>query len=224
MNALLLLVATFFCLLRGVAPSPITFELTKGQRECFYAMTPDVGCRVSYYFAVQEGESNDFLVDYEIYAPSDRFNPILERFKERLGEWSFYAEHKGEYAFCFYGGETHNKIVDLDINYRCDQEDDARSQRRKHRKEQRRLRGSPNDPLQESLENSVDNIERQLYLLEQNMHYYENRNNRNHHTVRSTNSRIVLFSLYGILLVIGLGCAQVFILNWLFRVSRKHAV
>lgn len=222
MNALLLI--TFVCFFCHVSSSPITFELTKGQKECFYVLTPDVGCSISYYFAVQEGESNDFLINYEIYGPLDAYSPILERFKERLGEWSFYAEHRGEYAFCFYGGQEHNKIVDLDISYQCGHEEDARSQRRKDRKEQRRLRDSHNDPLQISLENSVDKIERQLYLLEQNMQYYENRNRRNHYTVCSTNRRIAWFSVYGILLVIGLGCAQVFVLNWFFRSSRKHAV
>lgn len=224
MNPITLVTYTLLFATDAALSSPITFELQKGQRECYYTLTPDTECSVSYYFAVQEGEENDFQVNYEIFGPADKYNPILERSKERQGEWSFYAEHKGEYAFCFYGGQEHDKIVDLEIKYDCNRQEDARSQKRKARKEQRRLRDTRSDPLQNSLENSVENIERQLYLLERNMQYYKTRNNRNHYTVRSTNRRIVMFSIYGILLVIGMSCAQVVMLQWFFKVSRKHAV
>lgn len=207
-----------------VIGSPVTFELSKGQRECFYTLTPDIGCTISYYFAVQEGDANDFQVNYEIFGPADKYTPLLKRSKERQGEWSFPAEHMGEYAFCFDGGQEHNKIVDLEINYKCAREENERSERRKARKEQRKLREASSNKLQESLENSVDNIERQLYLLERNMQYYKTRNNRNHYTVRSTNRRVVLFSIYGILLLVGMSCAQVFVLQCFFKASRKHVV
>lgn len=219
-----LIVATLLCFCRFAFGSPITFELRKGQRECFYTLTPDVGCTISYYFAVQEGDANDFQVDYEIFGPADKYTPILKRTKERQGEWSFYAEHRGEYAFCFEGGKAHNKIVDLEIEYKCVRQDNDRSERRKARKEQRKLKDASANQLQESLENSVDNIERKLYLLERNMQYYKTRNNRNHYTVRSTNRRVALFSIYGIFLVVGMSCAQVYMLQWFFKISRKQVV
>lgn len=212
------------CLVNVASASPITFELKKGQKDCFYTLTADTDCNISYYFAVQEGEGNDFEVNYEVFGPADKYVPILERSRERQGEWSFLGEHKGEYAFCFYGGKEHDKIIDLEINYKCEREEDIQAQRRKARKVQRNLRESKVDPLQESLENSVDKIERQLYLLERNMQYYKTRNNRNHYTVRSTDRRIVLFSTYGILLVIGMSCAQVLLLQWFFKNSRRHVV
>ncbi|EJS44331.1 erp3p [Saccharomyces arboricola H-6] len=204
--------------------SPLTFELKKGQKECLYTLTPDVDCTISYYFAVQQGESNDFDVSYEIFAPDDKNKPIIERSGERQGEWSFVGQHKGEYSLCFYGGKAHDKIVDLEIKYTCERQDDARHERRKARKVQRNLRDSKIDPLQDSLENSIDMIERQLHVLEGNIQYYKTRNSRNHDTVCSTERRIVMFSIYGILLIVGMSFSQIAILEFIFKESRKHNV
>lgn len=187
-------------------------------------MTPKAHCTISYYFAVQNGEGNDYAVSYQIYEPGDNSYPMIERFDLRQGEWSFPAENRGEYAFCFEGGDEHNKILDLDIQHSCENEADIWSQRRRARKEARHLRNVHNDPLQSAVENSVDKIEEQLYLLERNLVYYKSRNKRNHHTVRSTDRRILLFSIYAILLVIGMGFAEVLILKWFFKESRKYAV
>lgn len=207
-----------------ILSSPVTFELPKGQTECFYTLTPEAHCTITYYFAVLGSQSNDNAVDCKIYDPSDRESPIIERSDIRLGEWSFLGELRGEYAFCFQGSDEYNKIVDLDIRYECHNGLDVLSQERKTRREARNLRGLHTDPLKSSVENSVDKIEEQLYQLEGNLLYYKARNRRNHHTVRSTDSRIVLFSIYGILLVIGMGLVEIIILKWFFRESRKHAI
>ena len=225
MSNLCVLFFQFFFLAQFFAEaSPLTFELNKGRKECLYTLTPDTDCTISYYFAVQQGESNDFDVNYEIFAPDDKNKPIIERSGERQGEWSFIGQHKGEYAICFYGGKAHDKIVDLDFKYNCEHQDDIRNERRKARKAQRNLRDSKTDPLQDSVENSIDTIERQLHVLERNIQYYKSRNTRNHHTVCSTEHRIVMFSIYGILLIIGMSCAQIAILEFIFRESRKHNV
>lgn len=205
-----------------VAASPITFELPAGQRECFYTLTSDTDCTVSYYFAVQQGENNDFDIDYEVFAPDDAHTPVISRSRERQGEWSFVAVHKGEYSLCFYGGKAYDKIVDVELNHKCPTED-QRDARRQQKKAQRQT-DSAQDHLHQSLSDSVDMIERQLSVLERNMQYYKTRNNRNQHTVASTESRIVWFSLYGILLIAGMGFAQVAILQMLFSESRKHVV
>lgn len=204
--------------------SPITFELSRRQTECFYTLTPDTHCTITYYFAVQSSHSSDNSVNYQIYDPSDKGSPMVERSEIRQGEWSFPAELRGEYAFCFQGGNTHDKIVDLDITYLCQNEADIWSQRRKARKEARHLRDLHGDPLQSSVENSVDKIEEQLYQLESNLIYYKARTKKNHHTVRSTDFRIIVFSIYGILLVIWMGLVEVIILKWFFQQSRKYAV
>lgn len=207
-----------------ILASPVTFELNKGLRECFYLLTPDIDCRVSYYFAVQAGESNDYDIDYEVFGPGQR-ESIIQRHKERQGEWTFNADHKGEYSICFYGGKAHDKIVDFEMKYECNNDErDIRNQRRKARKDQRQLRDDKDDKLQDSLENSIDLLEQKLYGLERSMQYYKTRNNRNHHTVSSTDKRIVMFSIYGILLVVGMSVAQIAVLQWFFTESRRQKV
>ncbi|AQZ15998.1 ERP3 (YDL018C) [Zygosaccharomyces parabailii] len=214
----------FVFLLPKIWGSPITFELVKGRQECYYVLTPEADCTISYYFAVQGSQTNNYNVDYQIFEPGDKSTPMIERTGIRQGEWSFPAENRGEYGFCFHGGSESNKILDLDIQHSCENEADIWSQRRKARKEARHLRNVQSDPLQSAVENSVDKIEEQLYLLERNLIYYKSRNKRNHHTVRSTDRRILLFSIYAILLVIGMGLAEITLLKWFFKESRKHAV
>ncbi|CCK72530.1 Erp3p KNAG_0K01670 [Huiozyma naganishii CBS 8797] len=207
--------------------SPLTFELKGGQRECFYTLTPDVDCDVSYYFAVQQSANNDFKIGYEVFGPDSATEAIIRREGERQGEWGFVAEPKGEYSFCFYDPGHSDKVVDLEITYKCAKQD-ARDLRRAARKRQKPLGEAPGhdaaEQLQGSLENSVDTIERQLYQLERSMQYYKTRNNRNHDTVQSTERRIAMFSLYGIVLILGMSAAQIAVLQWFFKESRKQKV
>lgn len=203
--------------------STVTFELPRGQTECFYTLTPEAHCTITYYFAMLSSQSDDNIVDCKIYDPSGKDLPIIERLAVRLGEWSFPGELRGEYAFCFQGGNEHNKIVDFEIKQECLSEADTWSPKHKTRIANN-LRNSHSNPLKSSVENSVDKIEEQLYQLENNLIYYKTRNKRNHHTVSSTDSRIVLFSIYGILLVIGMGLVEIIMLKWIFRESKKYAI
>ncbi|CCH61616.1 hypothetical protein TBLA_0F00710 [Henningerozyma blattae CBS 6284] len=187
-------------------------------------LTPDTSCTVSYYFGVQYSMNDDYKIDYEIYGPDDPYRPFISRNQEQQGEWEFLAEHKGEYAFCFYGGRQHDKIVEIDIQYTCEVDQDARRQRRDQRKQQRNLDDDETEELQRSLEDKVDSIERQLYILEKNLSYYKSRNSRNNSTVESTVSRIQWFSFYGILLICGMSFAQITLLQFLFKQSRSNAV
>lgn len=223
-----ILIALWAIWLRLVNSSPLTFELPKGSQECYYGLTTDTFCTIFYYFAVQHGEGNDFDVSYSIYGPDDTARtgkPIAERQNERQGEYSFLAEHKGEYAFCFYGGKAHDKIVDLEITQVCPRLEGSRDEKRAARRASRNLReAGDKDPLQDVLEESIDTIDEQLRTLERNLQNYKHRNIRNHYTVRSTERRIALFSAYGIALIIGMCIAQIAILQWFFQESRKQAV
>lgn len=209
-----------------VVSSPLTFELKKGQEECFYTLTTDTDCEITYYFSVQEAAENDYDISYKVFGPASYYQPIIERSNERQGEWAFLGDDRGEYKFCFDGGNKADKVVDLEIKYNCARNDDVRSKNREERKKLRNLRDAKNegDDLQTSLEDSVDTIERQLYVLERNMQYYKARNGRNHLTVKSTESRIAWFSIYGILLVVGMSVAQILVLQWFFKESRRHKV
>ncbi|CCF58827.1 hypothetical protein KAFR_0F02300 [Kazachstania africana CBS 2517] len=219
-------VSVFLLVVNVVCASPVTFELKKGITDCFNILTPTTDCQVIYYFAVQFGENEDYKLSYDIYEPGStgQGNPIISRVDERQGEWTFVGKHKGEYKFCFNGGSKSDKVVDLEIQYDCDAVNDVRADKRARRKANRNLKKTDEDELSTSLENSIDSIERQLFELENNLRYYTTRNLRNHQTVSSTNRRIVLFSIYGILLVLGMSIGQILVLQWFFKESRKRKV
>lgn len=220
----MLAIAVLFLSLVGA--SPLTFELLKGERQCFHTLTTRTDCSISYYYEVLSGTGNDLNVQYEIFEPGNLHEPIVNRNNEHKGHWSFPAKHRGEYTFCFYGGKAHDKIVELEITSECGNvASDVRSQRRNFRKNQRGIEDKgESKQLKTKLEDSIDKIERQLYSLENSLGYYKTRNDRNHATVRSTEKRITAFSFYGILLIIGMSLGQIAVLQWVFKESRKQKV
>ena len=220
--------STVLMLAAVASASPVTFELKNGQEECFYTLTSDTDCDVTYYFHVDDAGRGEEHVDYRIYGPSNQQSPIIERSSERSGEWAFLADDKGEYRFCFSGsqGDRYDKVVSLELKYDCKINNDARSRNKADRRKLRNLRevSDEGEEMQHSLDNAVDSIERQLHKLEGDMNYYITRNGRNHLTVQSTESRIAWFSFYGILIIIGMSAGQILLLQWLFAQSRKHKV
>lgn len=204
--------------------STITFELPKSQTECFYILAPEAQCTITYYFAVLGSQSNDNSVNYKIYNPEDKELPIIEKSNVRLSEWSFVGESEGEYAFCFQGGNEYNKIVDLDIRHTCHNEVSMGSKESEAKIAARNLRQQHNDPVKNSVEHLVDKIGEQLNQLETNLLYYKIRSKRNHNTVLSNDSRITDFSIFGILLVFGMGLIEIIILKLFFRESRKYTI
>lgn len=219
MNYLIVLMLLF----KLTLSSPVTFELKAGEKEWFHILTSDIDCIITYYFAVQQGDDNDFNIEYQIFGPGNKYSPLIDIPKQSQGEWSFPAEHKGEYSFCFYGGESHNKIVDLEISHVCKAESPSKIGRKSNKQELNSL--SKNyDQLEDLLDDSIDTIERQLHILDKNIQYYKIRNNRNQYTVSSTEQRIVWFSIYGILLIVGMSFIQIITLQVAFNKRRVNTV
>ncbi|CAL9734421.1 protein Erp3p [Monosporozyma servazzii] len=214
--------------------SPLTFILGKGEQECFYTLTPDIDCEISYYFAVQHADNNDYKLNYDIYGPDSSGKAIISRSGERQGEWTFIGDSKGEYSFCFDNPSQYSeRVVDLEIKYKCDRQGPI-DVKRANRKQERNIplkrgdgtssEGGMSEQLHRSLDDKLDVIERQLYILERNMDYYSTRNERNHYTVSSTERRITMFSIYGILLIVGMSLGQILVLKWIFKESRRQQV
>lgn len=231
---MLLKIVTYASLCLGATmASPLTFILGKGEQECFYTLTPDIDCEISYYFAVQHGENNDYKINYDVYGPGGSGKAIISRSGERQGEWAFTGESKGEYSFCFDNpSQYYERVVDLEINYKCDRQGPI-DIKRANRKQERNIpmkqvgnddKNELSESLNRSLDDKLDVIERQLHMLEQNMNYYSTRNERNHHTVSSTERRITMFSIYGILLILGMSMGQILVVKWIFKESRRQQV
>lgn len=212
-----------------VKGSPITFVLDENTQECFYLLTPDVDCEITYYFSTQEETSegtttNEYSLNYEIFGPDSKNEPIISKRNERRGQWGFIGDHKGEYSFCFQNPSLYDPIsVEVELAYKCERQSDL-DKKRAIRRQERKLEHpieQISDQLYTSLSDKLDSIERQLYMLEKNMEYYITRNDRNHYTVSSTVNRITMFSIYGILLIIGMSWCQIMVLKWIFNRSRK---
>jgi len=69
-----------------------------------------------------------------------------------------------------------------------------------------------------ALEESIWKISGQLSTITRNQKYFRTRENRNFSTVRSTEKRIINFSMIQIFLVMAMGALQVFIVRFFFQV------
>ncbi|KAI1504118.1 SKIP/SNW domain-containing protein [Biscogniauxia marginata] len=201
------LVAWFASLVSATA---LTYKLSANERACFYAAPERIGSKIAFYFAVQSGGSFD--IDYEVFGPSDKV--ILDGEKERQGDFVFTANEMGEYKFCFNNEMStySEKFVDFEIAV----EDEVRAQIPVKQ-------GST--PEQTSvLEESIYKISGQLSTITRNQKYFRTRENRNFSTVRSTEGRIVNFSLVQCMMMICMGALQVFIVRFFFQASLAAAL
>ena len=229
---ILTLITLYICaIITTVAKaSPVTFILDRNKQECFYLLTPDIDCEITYYFSTQDDESskstatNDNILNYEIFGPDSSSVPMISKQNERKGHWRFIGDYKGEYSFCFQNPSSYDPIpVELELTYKCEKQSDLDKKRAIRRQEHKIEHPIEqiSEQLYTSLSDELDSLERQLYMLEENMEYYITRNARNHYTVTSTVNRITMFSIFGILLIIGMSWCQISVLKWIFNKSRK---
>ncbi|RLV90370.1 hypothetical protein JA1_004609 [Spathaspora sp. JA1] len=209
-------ILTLLGLSQLIAGSAFTFILGAQEKSCFYVFTKKEATSIRYYFAVQSGGSFD--VDYVITGPDG--NVILNDQKQRQGDYVFTAQEIGEYEFCFSNEMSTfaEKVVDFEITF--DNEDDPNGFKAN-------MPQQPNEkPLAhvENMQSTVNKIEHQLDGLYKTLQYYKTRNNRNQATVKSTESRIYYFSIFEVLLMVGMAFLQITIVQLFFKGSRKQLV
>ncbi|KAK4044794.1 hypothetical protein C8A01DRAFT_42412 [Parachaetomium inaequale] len=176
------------------AATALTYKINANEEACFYTATQRNDEKVAFYFAVQSGGSFD--INYRVTGPNGKY--ILDGEKERQGDFVFTAKEIGEYKFCFNNEMSTytEKFVDFEI--------------------------SGASPEQTStLEESLFKISGQMSTITRNQKYFRTRENRNFSTVRSTETRIINFSLIQIALVVCMGALQVFIVRFFFQGARK---
>ncbi|KAK2072197.1 hypothetical protein P8C59_006568 [Phyllachora maydis] len=210
MKSLLVLSTALAWLAAHASATALTYKLLANEKACFYAGTKNKDEKIAFYFAVQSGGSFD--VDYEVTGPQGRV--VLDGFKERQGDFVFTAYEVGEYKFCFNNEMSTfaEKFVDFEIAVENESKVVLPSKK-----------GS--SPEQTSvLEESLFKISGQLSTITRNQKYFRTRENRNFSTVRSTEKRIVNFSLLQCALVVCMGALQVFIVRFFFQGARKGYV
>ncbi|OTB07701.1 hypothetical protein M426DRAFT_317606 [Hypoxylon sp. CI-4A] len=200
----------FACLVSMVSATALTYKIGANEKACFFAAPDKKGAKVAFYFAVQSGGSFD--INYEVTGPGDKV--ILDGEKERQGDFVFTANEIGEYKFCFNNEMStySEKFVDFEIAV----EDEVRAQLPSKQ---------GTTPEQTSaLEESIYKVSGQLSTITRNQKYFRTRENRNFSTVRSTESRIVNFSLIQCCMVVCMGALQVFVVRFFFQGARKGYV
>lgn len=202
-------VATLAVLGAVAQASAITFQLGPNAKECFYAYNTKDNANIGYYFAVQSGGAFD--VNYHIKAPDGRI--IVSEEKQRQGDYVFNANQQGEYEFCFDNEMSTfaEKVIDFQVK-----DDDA------HRAE---LPPAPkgNEALR-GMQETVQSIENKLAGITNTLNYYKTRLNRNQSTVKSTESRILSFSAFDLVLMLAMALFQIAVVKFFFQGSRKQLV
>lgn len=188
----------------------LTYKLNANEEACFYTATQQKDEKIAFYFAVQSGGSFD--INYRVTGPNNKY--ILDGEKERQGDFVFTAKEVGEYKFCFNNEMSTytEKFVDFEIAV----ENEARVSLPS------KQGASPEQTS--SLEESLFKISGQMSTITRNQKYFRTRENRNFSTVRSTETRIINFSLIQIALVVCMGALQVFIVRFFFQGARKGYV
>lgn len=199
-------------LLSTVWASALTFSLAPNAEECFYVFNSKQDTNLGYYFAVQSGGSFD--INYHIKAPDGKI--IVSETKQRQSDYVFNADQVGEYQFCFDNEmstfaekviDFELKVEDIDEKYRASLPDAPKG----------------NEAV-EGMQQVVTSIENKLSALANRLNYYKTRNNRNQSTVRSTETRILWFSLFDLTLMVVLALFQIAVVKFFFQGSRKQLV
>lgn len=204
-----------FAFILVASASALTFALGAQETQCYYILIEKPKTSISYYFAVQSGGAFD--IDYTIKNPRGEVIDLGE--KKRQGEFVILADITGEYEVCFANGMSTfaEKVIDFEITFAENDHTDFRAN----------LPDQPNaKPLQHvgNMLSTVEKIDEQLDNLQRTLQYYKTRNNRNHATVKSTESRIYYFSIFEVLLMVGMAFLQITVVQLFFRGARKQLV
>ncbi|KAH0445054.1 endosomal cargo receptor [Colletotrichum camelliae] len=197
----------FACFVSQVAATALTYKIHANEKACFYAKTQKENEKVAFYFAVQSGGSFD--IDYVVTGPGSKV--ILDGSKERQGDFVFTAQQVGDYEFCFNNEMSTfaEKFVDFEIAV----ENEVRAQLPSKQ--------GASQEQHTTLEETIFKLSGQLSTISRGQKYFRTRENRNFSTVRSTESRIINFSMIQCALIVLMGALQVFIVRFFFQGARK---
>jgi hypothetical protein len=180
---------------------PLTLKVPANDRQCLYADVDQLESKVGFYFAVQAGGAFD--IDVAILSPAGKV--LYNEPKEKQGEFSFAASEVGEYQFCFSNDMSTfaEKSIEFEIIV------DSSSLKAE-------LPINTGEKETNKVESSILSIESRASNLLRTLQYYKTRNNRNESTVKSTESRIFWFSIFELLLMVGMAGLHVIIVQLFF--------
>lgn len=187
---------------------PLTVVVAANDVECFYGEAYDPGVKIGFTYAVQSG--GQFDIDFKVIAPNGEI--LFDQPKESQGEFAFSARTAGDYQFCFSNDMStfSDKLVEFDLNI----DSDIKAS----------LPPTVGQQGADLVERAIATIEERTSNIIRSLQYYKTRNKRNESTVKSTENRIFYFSVFEVLLMVGMGILHVTIVQLFFTGSRKQLV
>jgi hypothetical protein len=203
----LTLLVTLALLAQTVLATALTYWVPAGSQECFYAWVDEPGRKVAFYFAVQTG--GDFDIGFKVTDPLSRI--VIDGQKKRQGDYIFTGNYRGEYSFCFDNTQVSSgkKLIDFDIT--VENEANRASMPVPHP-----LGVEQASAMDESLFNMNNGVSHILRAQK----YFRTRENRNHSTVKSTESRVFWFSFFQSLVIVTMAFVQVYVVKKFFNTRR----
>ena len=140
--------------------------------------------------------------------------------KQRQGDFVFTGQEVGDYSFCFNNEMStfQEKLVDFEIAIEND------STHPSHLRASLPSKAGSDPDTHNALEESIVKIQGQLSTVSRMQKYFRTRENRNFSTVRSTEKRILNFSLIEVAMMVGMAGLQVLVVRFFFQGARKGYV
>ncbi|KAG5518672.1 hypothetical protein PMAC_002641 [Pneumocystis sp. 'macacae'] len=182
--------------------------------ECFYTQVDEPGRKVAFYFAVRAGGAFD--IDYRVTDPNRHV--VFNGVREKQGDLFFTAKYGGEYSFCF--SNNMSAVTEKTVDFQISVGGGRRGADRQVENEARA-----------QLPERAEGVHEQTGMLEELLHKISGwlggirgaqkqlrlRESRNLSTVRSTETRIIWFSVAESVLIVGVSVVQVVVLKMFFR-------
>jgi len=205
MAKLFLLTAFFAIYFQGCLVDAFTFQVDATKEECFYELL-NTGEPVGLMFQVVQGGFLD--IDVEIKSPDGRVVYTAQRQTE--GKYNFGATTAGLYSFCFSNkmSTLTPKVVSFMLNLL---------------KESDKERKDDNVATQEHitpLETAILQLSAELSAVQSEQSYMKMRERAHRNTNESTNSRVVWWSIFEVVMLLAMSAWQIYYLRRFFEVKR----
>lgn len=216
MAVFLLLVTILLSVSSEAKDFAITFKIGAGRQECFYEPLKS-GMSVEVEYQVIEGGE----LDITFYLLSPNHEMLVKEERKMDGLHSLDVSEDGDYSLCFDNSFSHisDKTIFMDVLMDSNSEYEDLGDE---------IMMDPdtivNDMKVLDIRRLLANVTEHLNKVEFYQQFFRAREARHRHTLESSNSRVLWWSLFYCVLLIVVGVSQVMVLRRLFRNRRQDKI
>lgn len=203
----LLLLVTLAGLFSAVTVDAVQFDVRRHFEKCLSDEVAQ-GSLVVIHYNVIGGRKGKTGVSVTITDPLHKYlkqDSDIDMTSDDFHKFSFHADAAGTYSVCFYNMNDNPVRMMLDFKHGVEAKDYSEVAKREHL--------MPVEKELRKMEDTVDEIHREMLYMRQREAAMRNTN-------ESTNSRVLWFSFFSIVVLLGMGVAQVLYLKKFFK-SKK---